>query len=404
MQRGQLRPGEDVKTEGGRVQVSGQVAVMAINALLTKVIFDKNPDHAFYVEESFPLDWMYPYLTPYGIIMKINRQPLPELTQDILERDHEFWCQYSTRLIGNWITYDTPISNICQFAESVYLHRDYSQFNGDRKFIRDSDAQKAFSKLRSSIGGVYAWRVQNSRTPEERERMFKEAEFAFKQALAFCPYSPEAVFRYINLLLGNNPSQRADDALLIARTCKKLDPGNPQLDDLIRRLEAIKRDTANMAVLQSQLGQLRQQFDKDPNVSNAFQLAQVYLSMQRTGEAVQVFLRALSDPRLDASGAISIANAFVQLNQLGPLETALNRLVQISPDSPEGNYDLAAVESLLNKPSNAIVHLRTALTLSANRLKADPKAKNLMEECLKDTRFNSLRSNPDFQKLLDQFR
>ncbi len=33
---------------------------MSINALMTKVIFDRHPDREFYVEESFPLDWMYP--------------------------------------------------------------------------------------------------------------------------------------------------------------------------------------------------------------------------------------------------------------------------------------------------------------------------------------------------------
>ena len=50
----QIKPGEDVRVIDNRVQVSGQVAVMAINGLLTKVIFDKNPNHEFYVEESFP--------------------------------------------------------------------------------------------------------------------------------------------------------------------------------------------------------------------------------------------------------------------------------------------------------------------------------------------------------------
>ena len=107
------RPGEDVKVEDVRrnneVQVSGQVAVMNINGLLTKVIFDHNPKNEFFVEESFPLDWMYPHLTPFGIIMKINRQPLPTLTEDILDRDHEFWKQFSKRLIGDIIDYDTPV-------------------------------------------------------------------------------------------------------------------------------------------------------------------------------------------------------------------------------------------------------------------------------------------------------
>src|SRR5207302_3710252 len=105
----QIRPGEDVKIIDNRVQVSGQVAVMSINGLITKVIFDHNPKNEFFVEESFPLDWMYPYLTPFGVIMKINRQPLPELTDQIVKTDHEFWSQFSGRLIGNWITYDTPV-------------------------------------------------------------------------------------------------------------------------------------------------------------------------------------------------------------------------------------------------------------------------------------------------------
>jgi len=52
------------------------MSVEGIKALLTKTIFDRNPDREFYLEESFPLDWMYPQLEPHGLIMKINRQPL----------------------------------------------------------------------------------------------------------------------------------------------------------------------------------------------------------------------------------------------------------------------------------------------------------------------------------------
>ena len=77
----QLKPGENEKFEkNGHVQVSGQVAVMSINALLAKIIFDRNPGHEFYIEESFPLDWMYPHLEPHGLIMKIDRQPLAALS------------------------------------------------------------------------------------------------------------------------------------------------------------------------------------------------------------------------------------------------------------------------------------------------------------------------------------
>jgi transmembrane protein TMEM260 (protein O-mannosyltransferase) len=247
----QLRPGEDVKVVEGRVTVSGQTSVMAINALLAKVIFDKNPDREFFIEESFPLEWMYPYLSPYGIIMKINRNPLPELPEDMLNRDHEFWSKYSERAIGNWITYDTSIADICAFAEKVYLRRDYHGFKGDPKFIRDSDGQKAFSKLRSSIAGVYLWRerqlagelqkaqasgnsIEHQRAAAAYQRMLRQAEFALKQSYAFCPYSPEATFRYLDLLLRTG---RIQDALLIARTSLKFDPHNQPLRQAIGDLE-----------------------------------------------------------------------------------------------------------------------------------------------------------------------
>src|ERR1017187_1454349 len=77
VQKHQLKPGENVTVGAdGKIQVSGQVAVMQINGLMVKLILDKNPDREFYIEESFPFDWMYPHLEPHGLIMKINRQPL----------------------------------------------------------------------------------------------------------------------------------------------------------------------------------------------------------------------------------------------------------------------------------------------------------------------------------------
>ena len=160
------------------MQVSGQVAVMMINGLLCKVIFDHNPNNEFYIEESFPLPWMYPYETPFGIIMKINRNPLPELPDEVFQRDHAFWSKYSDRLIGNWITYDTSVKEIVDFIEKVYLRHDYSGFKGDLKFVRDEQAQKAFSKLRSSIAGVYAWRL-GPQCPEE----YRQKTAAGTQAL-----------------------------------------------------------------------------------------------------------------------------------------------------------------------------------------------------------------------------
>src|SRR5205085_644757 len=105
----QLKPGEDVMEVDGKPHVQGQVAVMAINALLAKRIFEKNPNREFYIEESFPLDWMYPHLTPNGFVMKINRDALAELSEAIIQRDRKFWRGRVDDMIGAWLTEETPV-------------------------------------------------------------------------------------------------------------------------------------------------------------------------------------------------------------------------------------------------------------------------------------------------------
>jgi tetratricopeptide (TPR) repeat protein len=387
LQAGQLKPGEDVRVQDNRVQVSGQVAVMAINGLLTKVIFDKNPDHEFYVEESFPLDWMFPHLTPYGIIMKINRQPVPEMTEDILQRDHEFWAQYSTRFIGNWITYDTPVSNICTWAEQVYLRRDLRGFTGDPKFIRDDNAQKAFSKLRSAIGGLYSFRINTARTPAERARVIREADFAFKQSYAFCPFSPEAVFRYVNLLVSLG---RPDDAILITRTCQKLDPDNSALQGLLDQLEGYKRGNQTEKLYREQ----------PTNFQVAFNYAAELLKQKQTQQAVAVLDSVLNNPQADPGAVLSVAQAYLQVGAVTRLETAMKRLTGLLPDSPEGWYDLAAVQAILNKTNEAMGSLGNAMKYNAARKAKDPNAKDLLPNARSDQRFQALRNSPEFKKIV----
>src|SRR5262249_43636278 len=150
------------------------------------------------VEESAPIDWMFPHLTPFGIIMKINRLPLASLPEEILEKDHAFWKQYSQRLTGDFIDYGTSMREVADWIERTYLRRNFNGFTGDRRFVHDIDAQKSFCKLRTSIAGIYAWRLSRGSPPEFRpksesefRRLWQEANFAFLQAFAFCPYNPE---------------------------------------------------------------------------------------------------------------------------------------------------------------------------------------------------------------------
>jgi hypothetical protein len=239
MQSHQLMPGENVKMVDGKVQVSGQVAVMGINGLLARVVFDKNPNREFYIEESFPLEWMYPYLEPHGLIFKINRQPLPGLSDEIAGQDHDYWRSLVRPMIGDWLNDDTPVEQVAAFAKKTFGKQDFSGFTGDPRFIQNTYSHRMFSKLRCSIAGLYAWRLKQATDASEKERLARETDFAFRQAWALCPYSPEAVFRYINFLLAQN---RAADALAVADTAAQMPANQGKDGEQIRNLvEQLKK-------------------------------------------------------------------------------------------------------------------------------------------------------------------
>jgi hypothetical protein len=232
----QLKPGEDVRQDSnGQIQASGQMSVIGVRELLTKTIFDKNPDREFYVEESFPLDWMYPYLEPHGLIFKLNRQPLPGLSDEIVQQDQDYWTKTVTPMIGGWLNAGTPVKEVAAFAEKVFARQDFSGFTGDAQFVLNGCSHKMFSKERSSIAGLYAWRAQHATDPAEKKRMNDAADFAFRQTWALCPYSPEAVFRYVAHLMNQH---RQSDALLVAETAANMpqESEGEQYHELFRNL------------------------------------------------------------------------------------------------------------------------------------------------------------------------
>ena len=326
-----------------------------------------------------------------------------------MNRDHEFWKQYSKRLTGDIIDYDTPLKVIKAWIEKTYIRHEFNGFTGDRRFIHDDDAQKAFSKLRSSIGGIYAWRLMQApaefrpKNDAEYKRILREAEFTFRQAFAFCPYSPEAVFRYVNLLL---PLNRVDDALLIAETCQELDPYNPQVAGLVDNLRSFKAQRGSAAMPpvsspQNELAVLEQEVHSHPtNLQAAVELARVYLQMQQPDKSVQLLDSVVSNPAADAPSVIRAAQIYAQMSNWPKLESALEKLVKVSPGSPEAWYDLAAFKANLRKNNDALPALSNAILLSDKRLEKEPKARNLLNEARSDGRFAALRSMPEFQKLV----
>jgi hypothetical protein len=182
---------------------------------------------------------MYPYLEPHGLIMKINRQPLSELSDEIVKQDHDYWVKYVQPMIGDWLNDDTSVEKVAAFAKKTFGKQDFTGFTGDPRFIQNAYSHKIFSKLRSSIAGLYMWRLDQAAGEEEKDRMARAADFAFRQAWALCPYSPEAVFRYVNFLL---KQERFSDALVVAETAAQMPSMQGQDGEQIRALvEQLKK-------------------------------------------------------------------------------------------------------------------------------------------------------------------
>lgn len=190
----QIRPGEDVQIVDGRVQVSGQVAVMAINERLLKTFMEKNPDASFAMEESFPFKSMYADSAPLGPLMELGVQdPQNALTAERAAQSVDYWRTISQQVLAD---IETPV---------------------------DSETRKTYSKMISSQAALL-----------QDHNFISEAEQALQMANQICPSSPDAVLPYVNILVGQ---KRVDEAIGIVNNALKSAPGNAQFTDLLAQLQ-----------------------------------------------------------------------------------------------------------------------------------------------------------------------
>jgi hypothetical protein len=198
----------------------------------------QNPDREYFMEESFPIASLYPHMEPAGPILRIRAEPIGVLNDALVRNDRKYWEKLCAELIGDWIKEETSVEEVCSFAIERYLRKQVEGFAGNPDYLRDPNAPKAFSKLRSAIASVYNWRAENADNENDRQRMIREADFGFRQALALCPYSPEAIWRYHTLLTSQG---KTDEAGLVLQTAQKFAPHDPQLREWLKEQPATER-------------------------------------------------------------------------------------------------------------------------------------------------------------------
>jgi len=165
----QVRPGEDIHVTDGKVQVSGQVAVMAINERLLAALMNKNPELSFAVQESFPLQGTYGDALPLGPLMELNAR----------NDQNTFSPERATQTLDYWRT----------AAQQV---------------LADFDTGGSENTLKS-----YAHDAVSAANLLAAHNFTSEAEETYRLATQLWPASPESVNRLADLL---SATGRGDEA------------------------------------------------------------------------------------------------------------------------------------------------------------------------------------------------
>jgi tetratricopeptide (TPR) repeat protein len=236
-EKNQPKEGESIKMVDGRFQVSGVIAVMMINELLVKVIIDKNPSREIYLEESYALESLYGRSLPHGLIFKVNHQPLEQVPQPVMEADHQFWTDQCRALIGNVVQTGTSVPELCSWSERIILRPESGVFGGNPAYLKDAQAPQYYSQCRSAIAAYYQWWSRKS-DKSQTAGLNKEADFAYRQAIALSPYNPTVVWRYVDYLLQN---QRTNDAKVLVETTLRIDPEKQMILDSEQLTSAMKK-------------------------------------------------------------------------------------------------------------------------------------------------------------------
>ncbi len=181
----QIRPGEDIQMVDNRVQVSGQVAVMAINENLLNMFMAKNPDLSFALEESFPLKSTYPNAAPLGALMELG---VPDV-------HNSFTSQAADQVVNYWR--DT--------AQQVLSDTEATAYSPDRLI---------YAKMAAGQAALLADHQYSA-----------DAEQAYRVAMEISPASPEAVYGLGQLL---SATGRADEARQLVASFEQAYPSkNP---------------------------------------------------------------------------------------------------------------------------------------------------------------------------------
>jgi thioredoxin-like negative regulator of GroEL len=333
----------------GKVNVTGVGAVMKINEILLRRIWEENRDeHEFFVEESYVIPWMYPYLTPHGLIMRLNAAPLEGLSEEVVAEDFAYWDQLISELV------DRP------------------------EYHRDEKAPQTFAKLRSSIGGLYLYWANRTR----ERKMYEHAERALRQALELYRPLPEANYRLAELL---TQQDRQEDAMKVLDEYLEEDPLNT-------KIPLIKGRVQQSMGWRDEAVRLRARLDRNARDEDAlFALARIYGLRNMIIEANAV-VNQLLQLRSDTATVKKIIALYGELGRPNEQAQLMEEVVRRNPEDWRQRLELAAIYAQEGDLENTFRHMRAAVQTGGYPAR---------EAITKDSRFDYLYDRPDAEKLFE---
>lgn len=372
---GVQRPGGVVDYTDESVSIEGVSSVMQVNSNIARMLFlanrftqspelmnmhasgedlsklgvqmveidgEERPTRNFYVEESYVIPWMYPYLEPHGLIMRLNPKRI-ELTDEMVRNDYEFWEWYVDHLDSN------PY------------------------FRRDLVAQKTFSKLRSSISGLLVY----------HER-YEDAMRALQQAKTLYPKSPEANFRLADLFMRQ---ERWEDAIHTIENFISMDPGNERGYMFMESLVEVVELNKYREMLEARVAPA----EESSRADDILTLAQVYIALSDFDRFATLIRSALDNENIPASTYLTFANLAGQARDAELFEHAVVRYTERLPDDHVGWINLAAIRNVRGRTEVALENLSQAIKVGGHR------ARRIIAE---DERLQSLRDEEEFKRMM----
>lgn len=404
VQSGKIQAGADVSFEGGRVQVQGVGGVMTINGILCDQIFKKNKArHAFYVEESYVIPWMYPYLSPHGLIMKLNAEPTPDSLytsdSDTVKKDRAFWNWYLEYLIGTGtnlpqtvtkanihqtlgLDEDTPVELLernvlppgigpetAATNAAIPRHNRWT-IGGRKEFHTDVVARKTMSKLRSAIAGLYIAR-----------RNFAEGEYAFRQAIDLYPLSPEANFRLADSYMQQTRFAQARQTIEDFLT---LDPMNTKVASFLNQIKDLER-------INNRRVELEQKLNTGADINSAFELMAIYRNMNMHQRMDGLAEQILNEKNLPPQLMLQIAQIYAEGKRFDRMGAILQRYLQKNPTDAAARVNLAKCFLAMQNLPACLGELRTAVQQGGEPVR------NMIRG---DQSFSQISGHPEFQKIV----